>query len=234
MKFCLSKQSVFVILTLLISCIAPRLTYAQRTESSLEDRVRLEIAAKEAERLRGWEKIVFICDPLEEETRPAVKRQRKKICDQTTDNVRALADLSAVDVKVVDSWYAAGFSRALSGALTLNLRMIFSDCDTSFCAMATELVAEFDYEDFVDGSEKRSFESHTTLKHPVRIPRSATVEIWRSGLMMTSGSDSNEFTTFAVSGIDSLLKRFLSAYSRANREGTSESASVPKGFRNPP
>jgi hypothetical protein len=45
--------------------------------------------------------------------------------------------------------------------------------------------------------------------------------------MMTSGSDNNEFTTFAVSGVDGLLKSFFGAYSRANREGNTESASVP-------
>lgn len=227
MKCCLSKQSVFVILALLACFIAPNFTYAQATDSSLKDRVRLKIAEKEAERLRGWNKIVFVCDPLEEETRPTVKVQRKKICDQTAVNVRALAELSAIDVKVVDSWYAVGFSTALTGALNLKLRMIFSDCDTAFCAMAAELQAEFDYEDFVDGSKKQNFEDYSTLTHPIRVPRSATVEIWRSGLMMTSGSDDNEFTTFAVSGIDGLLKSFLGAYSRANRDGATEPASVP-------
>jgi len=220
-KLC-SSSGLVVLLASVFAVWQLEAVYAAQTPTSLEDRVRLEIAAKEAERLRGWGKIVFICDPLEEERRPAVKRQRKKICDQTADNVRALAELSAIDIKVVDSWYAVGYSKALTGALELKLKMIFSECDKSFCAMATELVAEFDYEDFVDGSEKRSFESHTTSKHPVRIPRSATVEIWRSGLMMTSGGDNNEFSTFAVSGVDNLLKRFLSAYSRANREGATE------------
>jgi len=227
MKCDLSRQSAFAFLALIVSCIAPKLSYAQPAGVSLEDRVRLEIAAKESERLRGWKKLVFICDPLEEETRSTQKQQRKKICDQTADNVRALAELSTVDIKVVDSWYEVGYSTGVTGALELKVKMIFSDCDATFCAMASELQAEFDYEDFVDGSKKRSFENTTTMKHPIRTPRSATVEIWRSGLMMTSGSDNNEFTTFAVSGIDTLLKRFLSAYSRANKQGTTESASVP-------
>jgi hypothetical protein len=234
MKFVLSRQSAFVILVLLVSCTAPNVTYGQSAGSSLEDRVRLEIATKEAARLRGWRNIVFICDPLEEEKRPTVKRQRKSICDQTAENVRALAELSAIDVKVVDSWYAVGYYTAATGALELKLKMIFSDCDTAFCVMAAELVAEFDYEDVVDGSEERGFENRTTNPHPIRTPRSATVKIWRSGLMMTSGSDNNEFTTFAVSGVDGLLKSFFGAYSRANREGNTESASVPKAFHNQP
>jgi hypothetical protein len=227
MKFCRSKQLAYVILTLLVSCIASNLSYAQPAGASLEDRVRLDIAAKESERLRGWRKLVFICDPLEEETRSTVKRQRREICDQTADNVRALAELSAIDIKVVDSWFSVGYFTGVTGALELKLKMIFSDCDIAFCAMAAELQAEFYYEDFVDGSKKRSFEDTTTMTHPIRTPRSATVEIWRSGMMMTSGSDNNEFTTFAVSGVDGLLKRFLSAYSKSNRAGTSESASVP-------
>ncbi len=227
MKFVLSRQSTFVIVAVLVICTTPNIAYAQPTGSSLEDRVRLEIAAKEAMRIRGWRNIVFICDPLEEEKRPTVKRQRKNICDQTAENVRTLAELSAIDVKVVDSWYDVGFYTAVTGALELKLKMIFSDCDSAFCAMAAELVAEFDYEDLVDGSKERGFEDRATNVHPIRTPRSATVEIWRSGLMMVSGSDNNEFTTFAVSGVDGLLKSFLGAYSRANRTGNTESASVP-------
>ncbi|MBM3338448.1 MAG: hypothetical protein FJY62_00445 [Betaproteobacteria bacterium] len=196
-----------------LSVAAIATPHDQPTDASIREKIEDDQIA----RLAGWKKLVFICDPLEGEKRLRVKRQAKAVCDKTASNVRAIAEIASVDVDIVDDWYSVGYSSAVTGAVTLAVRLSFIDCDSTLCVMASEVSAEIDYSAVVDTGGKRAFEKDSSLIHPIRSPRPATVVLWSSGIMLISGTEGDEFTTFAVSGIDSLLKRFFSVYMKANR-----------------
>jgi hypothetical protein len=191
--------------------------YGKSIDESDDAKIAQRIESDQLARLKGWKKIVFVCDPLEGEKRSSVQKQAKKICEKTVANVKAMVDIAGLDVRVVDDWYGLGLSSGLTGGLQLQVELIFSDCDASFCAVATQLSAEFDYRELVDKRASTAFESDSSGVHPIRTPRSASVQLWSSGVMMVTGSDTDDFTTTAVSGLDSLLKKFFSAYAKANR-----------------
>jgi hypothetical protein len=210
-----TKQISVLLIWLFIFGSGP--IFAQTVDGAREKEIRDQVERDQLARLAGWKTIVFICDPLGEEKRTGVKRQSRNICEKTVANIKAMADIAGVDVKVVDDWYGMGMITALTGALQLEAELTFSDCDVSSCALAARISAEFDYEGLVDAGDKRLFERNSSAIHPIRAPRTATVEFWSSGVMMVTGSDTEDFTTAAVSGLDSLLKQFFSAYAKANR-----------------
>lgn len=191
--------------------------FAQTVDDAREKEIRDQVERDQLARLAGWKKIVFICDPLEGEKRPSVKKQSRKICERTVTNVKAMADIAGLEVSVVDDWYGLGLVAGMTGALQLEAELTFSNCDASFCSLAARISAEFDYREVVDKSSKRGFERDSLAVHPIRTPRTATVELWSSGVMLVTGGDNEEFTTGAVSGLDSLLKQFFSIYAKANR-----------------
>lgn len=183
------------------------------------DQVLASIERDKLQRLKGWKRIVFHCNPPV--SAPA-SEMFAQICDQTTANLRSLAAIAKANVLVVQDTKTLGFSSALHGMLQLEVEVTYVGCSSVNCAVSAVVTASFPYDQAVD-MKARSYPVDPKNRQgqydsPATIPRPIDAVMWGPRQINAQGSAGDEMASSIARAIDTLLKDFFTDYVQANRD----------------